>query len=486
MRLRSLRLVPIWAVLLVLAAPALAAIAAGPAGGDPNSGTDIAVNTVWVVVTATLVLFMQAGFAMLEIGLSRMKNAGAVAGKILVNVAIAFIMYWAIGFAIGFGNGNDFWGHSGWFMNVDNFKETFSSLAYSNTPLEAQYFFEVVFCAVSIAIVFGTMLDRTKFSTYVIFAVVFTGVIYPIVQHWTWGGGWLLKRGFQDFAGSSIVHLQGALAALAGTLLLGPRIGKFRNRKAVPIPGHSIPLAVLGVIILWIGWMGFNPGSWLNGINVNFADVAVNTNLAACAGIIGATLASLVMFKTIDVSQMGNGAIAALVAITAPCAFVDPWAAVLIGLVAGLIVPAIVVAVDKLLVDDPIGAIPAHGVAGMWGTLAAGLFTTPERAVNVAVGDAGLFYGGGLGQLGVQALGIAATVGFTFTASFVTFYAIKKTLGLRVKEEDELRGLDISEHGMYGYPERFIDVPGATPEEIPLDHAPSPVGATTRPAPAAT
>jgi Amt family ammonium transporter len=486
MRLRSLRLVPLWVILLVLSAPALAAVAAGPAGGDPASGTDIGVNTMWVVVAATLVLFMQAGFAMLEIGLSRMKNAGAVAGKILVNVALVFLVYWAIGFSIGFGNGNDFWGTSGWFMNVDNFKETFSSLAYSNTPLEAQYFFEVVFAAVSVAIVFGTMLDRTKFSTYVIFAIVFTGVIYPVVQHWTWGGGWLLKEGFQDFAGSSIVHLQGALAALAGTLLLGPRIGKFRNRKAVPIPGHSIPLACLGVIILWIGWMGFNPGSWLNGVNVNFADVAVNTNLSAAAGIIGATIASLLMFKTIDVSQMGNGAIAGLVAITAPCAFVDPWASVLIGFVAGIIVPLIVVAIDKIRVDDPIGAIPAHGVAGIWGTLAAGLFATPERAINVAVGDAGLFYGGGIGQLGVQAMGIGATVAFTFTASFVTFYAIKKTLGLRVSEEDELRGLDISEHGMYGYPERFIDVPGATPEEIPLEHAPSPVGATTRPAPAVT
>jgi Amt family ammonium transporter len=193
------------------------------------------------------------------------------------------------------------------------------------------------------------------------------------------------------------------------------------------------------------------------------------------------------LFKTIDVSQMGNGAIAALVAITAPCAFVDPWAAVLIGFVAGAIVPFIVVAVDKILIDDPIGAIPGHGVAGIWGTLAAGLFTTPERAVTAAVGKPGLFYGGhSFHQLGVQAMGILATVGFTFTASYITFYAIKKTVGLRVSEEDELRGLDISEHGMYGYPERFIDVPGATPEEIPLDHPPSQVGATTRPAPAAT
>ncbi len=475
MRRRSLRLVPLWALLLLVAAPALASAAAA-------TPTDIAVNSIWVVVTAVLVLFMQAGFAMLEIGLSRMKNAGAVAGKIVINLAIAFLMFWAIGFSIGFSNGNNFWGTTGWFMDTNNYKETYSSLAFSNTPLQAQYFFQVVFCAVSLAIVFGTMLDRTKFHAYVIFGIVFTGVIYPIVAHWTWGGGWLFGDGYQDFAGSSIVHLQGALAALAGTLLLGPRIGKFREGKAVPIPGHSIPLAILGVIILWVGWMGFNPGSFLNAVGVNFADVAVNTNLAAAAGVIGATIGSLLMFKTLDVSQMGNGAIAALVAITAPCAFVDPWAAVLIGFVAGIIVPPLVVAVDKIRIDDPIGALPVHGLAGVWGTLACGLFATEERAASLGVGKGGLFYTGSGHQLWVQVYGLAATIGFTFTCSFIVFAAIKYTIGLRVSEEHELQGLDISEHGMYGYPERFIDVPGATPEEIPVGHTPAPAGATTRPA----
>jgi ammonium transporter, Amt family len=295
----------------------------------------------------------------------------------------------------------------------------------------------------------------------------------------TWGGGWLLQDGFQDFAGSSIVHLQGALAAVAGTLLLGPRIGKFRNGKAVPIPGHSIPLAILGVLILWVGWMGFNPGSFMNAVGVNFADVAVNTNLAAAAGVIGATLGSLLMFKTLDVSQMGNGAIAALVAITAPCAFVDPWAAVVIGFVAGIIVPPLVVAVDRIRVDDPIGAIPVHGLAGVWGTLACGLFATQQRATSLAVGQGGLFTDGNAHQLWVQFYGLAATIGFTFTCSFLVFAAIKYTVGLRVSEEHELQGLDISEHGMYGYPERFIDVPGATPEEMPVGHSPLPAGATT-------
>jgi ammonium transporter, Amt family len=479
MRLRSFRLVPVLAAVLLLLVPALAA-------AQDVSDSDIALNSTFVFFAAVLVLFMQAGFAMLEVGLSRMKNAGAVMGKILINVSIAFLMFWAVGFSIAFGTGNDFLGSSGWFLDNGNPATDFASLAYSATNFEVTYFFQVVFCAVSLAIVFGAMLDRTKFIGYVIFAIFFTGLIYPIVAHWTWGGGWLLQDGFQDFAGSSIVHLQGALAALAGALVLGPRIGKFRDGKAVPIPGHSIPLMILGVIILWVGWMGFNPGSFLNAIGVNFADVAVNTNLAAAAGIIGATISSLIMFRTLDVSQMGNGAIAALVGITAGCAFVDPWAAVVIGLVAGLIVPPLVVAVDKLKVDDPVGALPVHGMAGIWGTLAVGLFATQERATALAVGEGGLLTDGNAHQLWVQFYGVAATIGFTFTASLVVFLAIKYTVGLRVSEEHELRGLDISEHGMFGYPERFIDVPGAEPEDLPPTPAPAPAGAATAtdPAPA--
>jgi Amt family ammonium transporter len=475
--LRSFRLVPVLVAVLLLLVPALAA-------AQDVSDSDIALNSTFVFFAAVLVLFMQAGFAMLEVGLSRMKNAGAVMGKILINVAIAFLMFWAVGFSLAFGTGNDFLGSSGWFLDNGNPAVDFASLAYSTTNFEVTYFFQVVFCAVSLAIVFGAMLDRTKFIGYVIFAIFFTGLIYPIVAHWTWGGGWLLQDGFQDFAGSSIVHLQGALAAAAGAIVLGPRIGKFRDGKAVPIPGHSIPLMILGVIILWVGWMGFNPGSFLNAIGVNFADVAVNTNLAACAGIIGATVGSLIMFRTLDVSQMGNGAIAGLVAITAPCAFVDPWAAVVIGLFAGLIVPPLVVAVDKLKVDDPVGALPVHGMAGIWGTLACGLFATQERATALAVGEGGLFTEGNWHQLWVQFYGVAATIGFTFTASLIVFLAIKYTVGLRVSEEEELRGLDISEHGMFGYPERFIDVPGAEPEDLPSAPAPAPAGTSTATDPA--
>jgi len=463
MRSRWMRRFAFMALLALLVSPT-AAFAADATVNDVAFAT----NQMWVVVAAILVLFMQAGFAMLEIGLSRMKNAGAVAGKIVINLAISFLMFWAVGFSLAFATGNGFAGSGGWFLDVSNFTDQFASLAYSDTPLQAQFFFQVVFCAVSLAIVFGAMLDRTKFIAYIIFGVVFTGVIYPIVAHWTWGGGWLAQDGFLDFAGSSIVHLQGALAALAGTLLLGARIGKFRNKKAIPIPGHSIPLAILGVLILWVGWMGFNPGSTLNAVGQNFADIAVNTNLAAAAGVIGATISALIMFKTLDVSQMGNGAIAALVAITAPCAFVDPWAAVIIGLVAGLIVPPLVVAIDKIRVDDPIGCLPVHGIAGIWGTLAVGLFAATERTVDVGLGKSdGLLLGGSASQLWVQFYGIAATIGFTFVCSFIVFAAIKYTVGLRVSEKHELAGLDISEHGMFGYPERFIEVPGAEPEEAP-------------------
>ena len=477
MRLRPFRLVPALVGVLLLVAPAIAA-------AQDVTPQDIAINSIWVVVAAILVLFMQAGFAMLEVGLSRMKNAGAVMGKILINLSVTFLMFWAVGFAIGFGTGNDFIGSSGWFMDNNNPAVDYASLAYSNTNFEATFFFQVVFCAVSLAIVFGAMLDRTKFIGYVIFGIVFAGFIYPTVAHWTWGGGWLLQNGYQDFAGSSIVHLQGALAAAAGALLLGPRIGRFRDGKSVPIPGHSMPLMILGVIILWVGWMGFNPGSFLNAIGANFADVAVNTNLAAAAGVIGATVSALLLFKTLDVSQMGNGALAALVAITAPCAFVDAWAAVVIGVIAGLIVPPLVLLVDKLKIDDPVGALPVHGMAGIWGTLACGLFTTAARADSLAVGQAGLFDGGGGHQLWVQFYGVAATIGFTFTASFIVFAAIKYTVGLRVSEAEELRGLDISEHGMFGYPERFIDVPGAESEDAPGTSTPAPAGAASATSPA--
>jgi Amt family ammonium transporter len=270
------------------------------------------------------------------------------------------------------------------------------------------------------------------------------------VGHWIWGGGWLTELGMQDFAGSTVVHLSGAMAALAGTLLLGPRLGKYDDDgRPLTIPGHNMPLAVLGVLILWIGWWGFNPGSTMAAVP-EIADIALTTNLAAAAGVLGAMGMSYMYRRNVDVGMGGNGAIAALVAITAPCAFVAPWASIVIGFIAGLIMYATLVYVDKIGVDDPLGAIAAHGMGGIWGTLSAGLFTTPTLA---AVGEPGLFYGGGLHQLGIQALGIVAAGGFVFLASLAVFAVLKATIGIRVKPEQELDGLDIHEHGVFGYPD---------------------------------
>jgi Amt family ammonium transporter len=449
--LRRLALLTMTTLLLVLALPALAFAQDGPTAAELS----LAMDTVWVIVAACLVLFMQAGFAMLEVGFSRMKNVGSVVAKILVNLAIAALLFWAVGFAIAFGTGNAIIGTQGWFLNApaDAVNDVYGGLSWTQVPLSAKFLFQVAFCAVSLAIVWGTMLERTKFAVYVVFAVVFAGLIYPMVGHWIWGGGWLTELGMQDFAGSTVVHLSGAMAALAGTLLLGPRLGKYDDDgRPVTIPGHNMPLAVLGVLILWIGWWGFNPGSTM-AATPQIADIALTTNLAAAAGVLGAMGMSYLYKRHIDVGMGGNGAIAALVAITAPCAFVAPWASIVIGFIAGIAMYATLVFVDRIGVDDPLGAIAAHGMGGIWGTLSAGLFTTPDLAV---IGQPGLFYGGGLYQLGVQALGIVAAGGFVFVTSLAVFALLKATIGIRVKPDEELDGLDIHEHGTFGYAEQLI------------------------------
>ena len=418
----------------------------------------LAVDTLWVIVAAMLVIFMQAGFAMLEVGFSRMKNVGSVVAKILAMMGIGIFMFWAVGFGLTFSDGgalNSIIGTQGFFLMGD--AETYAGLSWTAVPISAKFLFQAAFALVSLAIVWGTMLERTKFAVYCIFAVVFAGLIYPIVGHWVWGAGWLASFGMQDFAGSTVVHLSGAMAALAGTLLLGPRIGKYDDEgRPQTISGHNMPLAVLGVIILWIGWFGFNPGSTMAAVGASFADIALTTNLAAGAGVLGAMFMSYVYRRHVDVGMAGNGAIAGLVAITAACAFVDPWAALVIGFIAGIIMYSVLIFVDSIGVDDPLGAIAAHGMGGVWGTLSTGLFATPALVEATGVGKAGLFYGGGFAQLGVQALGIAASGGFVFLVSYGVFAALKATIGLRVKPEQELDGLDISEHGVYGYSEQLI------------------------------
>ena len=432
-----------------------------------NAQLSIAASTIWVVFAAVLVMFMQAGFAFLEAGLTRMKNVGHVAAKNVLIFAIASIVYYLVGFGIAFGDGgNGLYGGSGFFPSVDSLLAVGQAPYswFSSIPGAAGYLFEVVFCGVSLAIVWGAMAERTKLYVYIVFGVLFT-LVYSVVSHWIWSpDGWLFSKGMQDFAGSTVVHYQGALAARAGALLLGPRIGKYGpDGKANAIPGHNMAYTTLGVIILWFGWFGFNPGSTLSvdfgGLGF-FAYVALNTNIAAAAGVFGALITSWLVIKKPDISMMLNGVIAALVAITAASGFVAPWAAVVIGLVAAAIAVVGVLFVERIRIDDPIGAVAVHGFAGVWGTLATGIFAVPALAENLATGTGGLVYTGSFHQLGVQALGLLAVGIFTFGASFAALWAMKATFGIRAEPEVETAGLDVSEHGMWGYPEFYIPVPG--------------------------
>src|SRR6476659_3595920 len=423
----------------------------------------IGINTVWVVIAAVLVMFMQAGFAFLEAGMTRMKNAGHVAAKHVLTFALCSLVYWAV----GFGNGNGLIGTSGFLPDASALlsvgKAPFSF--FGGIPGGAGYLFEVVFAGVSVAIVSVRMKERAKLWGYFAFGAAFT-IIYSVVSHWVWqSNGWLFGLGMQDFAGSTVVHYQGALAALAGAILLGPRIGKFgHDGRANPIPGHTMPYAVLGTLILWFGWFGFNPGSTLAVVTGDkigyFGYVALTTNVAAAAGALGGIVTAWLVLKKPDVSMMLNGVIAALVAITAASGFVAPWAAIVIGFLAAAIAVVAVPLVERIGIDDPIGAVAVHGLAGVWGTLATGIFAVPALASNLATGRGGLLYTGSFHQLGVQALGLLAVGGFTFTASFGCLCTLKRLWGIRVEEHVETAGLDVSEHGMWGYPEFYIPVPG--------------------------
>jgi Amt family ammonium transporter len=477
---------------LVVPAAALADGDTLKAAVDGKLPADVAINSVWVLVAGILVMFMQAGFAFLEIGFSRGKNAGTIIAKILVNFSIAAIMFFAVGFAFAFGDGGSLIGTHGFFLAGDNAGVNFP-LAWSggdstgHVTVETLWFFQFVFCAVSLAIVWGTTLERIKFGVYVIYAIVFAGLIYPIGAHWIFGGGWLqVKTGMQDFAGSTVVHLIGATGAFAALLLLGPRRGKYgSDGKPRAIPGHNMPLFGLGILILWLGWFGFNPGSGLQAMDGRFAEIAMVTNLAAAAGVLSAVAVMYLKVKKIDIGMAGNGAIAALVAITAPSGYVELWAAPIIGAIAGVIVVFGVIAIDKRI-DDPVGALSAHGLAGIWGTISCGIFTSPRLAEYNAVGDPGLWYSGSFHQLFAQIIGVAAAFTFVFVLSFATFYAIKQTIGLRVSVEEEDAGLDITEHGMYGYPEQFIPAPELIGYSAPgtLGAPPARVATTTREVPA--
>ncbi len=408
-------------------------------------------NSLWTMVAAILVIFMLGGFILLEAGSTRMKNAGHIAGKTIFTFGIASLVFWAVGYGFIFGDNANF------FVGMSDFFYGGGQVEDGGLQTTVFFVFQLAFAGISLTIALGGFAERAKLSVYLIFSVLFGILVYPIIAHWIWGGGWLAEHGKQDFAGSTVVHLTGAAAALAATMLLKPRIGKYNaDGSSNPIFGHNQVYTALSVLILWVGWFGFNAGSTVSVADGFFGYVALNTNLAAAAGAVAALLISWIVLGKSDITTMLNGALAGLVAITASCAFVEPWAAVVIGLIAGVLVFYSVRFFESRKIDDPIFALSVHGTAGIWGTLSNGFFATAELAEYTGVGKAGLFYGGGFGQLGVQALGVITCGLFAFAISYVILFAIKKVSGLRVTEEEEIMGLDISEHGSYGYPEAFL------------------------------
>lgn len=388
-------------------------------------------NWTWTLIAAAMVFFMQAGFAMVETGFTRAKNAGNIIMKNVMDFSMGILAFWAVGFAFMFGKGS-FMGSTNFFtVGLEGWDWTF-------------FIFQGVFAATAATIVSGAMAERTKFGSYLIASFLLTAFIYPMFGHWAWAGlfgqetGWLEAKGFIDFAGSTVVHSVGGWAALAAAIVLGPRIGKFKNGKPQGIPGHSIPLAALGVFILWFGWFGFNSGSTTTG-TVEIGLIATNTSLAAAAASISALIISMMIFKKADIGMTLNGALAGLVGITAGCANVQPWAAVVIGLIAGVLVVLSVMTIDRIGVDDPVGAVSVHGVNGAWGTLAAGIFNA-EKMFDLSI-------------IWVQIQGIVTAFLVAFIGGLVIFYTIKITVGIRVSEKEELEGLDMGEHGYSAYPE---------------------------------
>ncbi len=405
---------------------------------------------LWIILSAILVILMQPGFALLEAGSTRMKNAGHVAGKTVFAFGLCSLIFWLVGFGVTFGEGNALIGLSGFLLS--GMEEV------AGIPVEIFFLFQLAFAGVSLAITFGGFAERAKLSVYLLFGTLFTILIYPVIGHWIWGGGWLAEHGKQDFAGSTVVHLTGATAAIVATMLLKPRLGKFNaNGRPNLLPGHNQVYTVLGVFILWIGWFGFNAGSTLSVGSGLFGHVAMITQLATAAGAVFALLLSWMHTGKADITAMLNGTLAGLVAITASCAFVETWAGVVIGAIAGMLTYAASIFIERKGIDDPIYAGSVHGVAGIWGTLANGFFASPRLVETVGVGQPGLFYGGGFHQLGVQAIGVLACLVYVAAVSYVLIAAMKATIGIRVSEEEEILGLDLSEHGAYGYPEHLQD-----------------------------
>ncbi len=441
--------------LKLLLLPALALTVLG-AGASPAFAADGAakvqsiLDNVWILVAAVLVIFMQAGFALVEAGLTRGKNVSNIMMKNMMDFCCGVLAFALVGFTIAFGKGNDLFGHTGWMLDSKQYD-------FGNLTLPTYFIFQVAFAATAATIVSGAMAERTKFKSYIIYSVFITALVYPVVVHWVWGGGWLsqLDTPFVDFAGSTVVHSVGGWAALMGAMILGPRIGKYGpDGKPRAIPGHSVPFAIVGVFILLVGWFGFNPGSEL-AADLAVTTIAVTTVLAAAAGAVTGMITIWLISGKPDVAMTGNGVLAGLVGITAGCASVSNWGAVIIGGIAGVIVVLAVLFFDRIRIDDPVGAVSVHGVCGAWGTLAVGLFAT----------EGGLFYGDGADQLLTQAIAVVAVFAFVVITTGALFLALKHTIGLRVSPEEELEGLDVHEHGAAGY---GLEVFPSGPEPTPV------------------
>lgn len=464
------RLSPSWQACIPLAAiivliwgyAAVAQTPPKPSTEEQLASLKVGMDTMWVMVAGMLVFFMNAGFAMLETGFCRQKNAVNVLAKNLIVFALSTIAYWSIGFALMFSDGNGFIGSSGGYFlwnvadnspaTLEAYQGIFDSLNWAGVPLNAKFFFQLVFAGTTATIVSGAVAERIKFLDFLIFSLLLVGIAYPITGHWIWGGGWLAKAGFYDFSGSTAIHSVGGWAALMGAAFLGPRIGKYRDGDTVAMPGHNMSIATLGCLILWLGWFGFNPGSTMAVDPNAIAHIAITTNTSAAFGGVAATITAWLYLGKPDLSMIINGILAGLVGITAGCAWINVPNAAIIGTIAGILVVFAVTFFDNLKIDDPVGATSVHLVCGIWGTLAVGLFADgPTTGIYTAGPKAGLFVGGGFDQLIPQLIGIISVGGMTVLLTTIFWAALKALLGIRVSAVEEAEGLDIGEHGMEAY-----------------------------------
>ncbi len=418
----------------------------------------VIVDTIWVLITAKMIFFMNLGFAAVESGFARAKNCVNILSKNFIVFAVSSLGFLALGWGLMFGDGNGFIGLKGLLFagGTDNspatgeaYQGVYTAISWTGVPFWAKFFFQLVFCGTAATIVSGAVAERIKYTSFILFSFVMAMLIYPIIGHWVWGGGWLAKMGMFDFAGSTVVHSVGGWAALAGVILLGPRIGKYSNGQIKAIPGHNMSLATIGTFVLWFGWFGFNPGSTMSADPIAISHVAVTTNTAAAMAIMSATLTSWLLIGKPDLGMTLNGCLAGLVAITASCAFVSVTSSIIIGLIAGILVVLAVMMFDRLHLDDPVGALSVHLVNGVFGTICVGLFSQ-DKLTGTATGN-GLFFGGGLALLKAQMAAVFSVGVFVFGISLLTWAIIRVFLGMRVSREEELRGLDIGEHGNEAY-----------------------------------